>query len=195
MTNYNYFCKMMVKATSFEDEDSFYDAYKECFPEEQLAADIFQVAKDGIKALRKMTIDSQAAFAERMGVPVRTLQKWETGEREPAPYTVNMMAYIFLNQRKEDKTMKRWVIVDYADGDMFEELLPPMNKKEAIEAAVDQWEALSAYDRKRRYEFYVGCAEVDEDGIVDFDTMTDTVDVIKLHKEELEAEEDEDDED
>ena len=174
MTNYKYFCEMIKKAATFDDEKTFYETYKECFPEETLADDIFKVAKGGINALRAMTIDSQADFADRMGVPVRTLQKWETGEREPAPYTVTMMAYIFLNQRTEDKTLKQWVIIDQC-GDEFEEALPVMTREEAVYAANLEWERLSAYDQKRREAFYVGCMVVDEDGGVDLDTMMDVV--------------------
>ena len=36
---------------------------------------------------------SRAAFAEYFGVPYRTLQKWELGERECAPYLVALIRY------------------------------------------------------------------------------------------------------
>lgn len=47
-----------------------------------------------IKQLRKSTGLSQTKFGELFGIPMRTIQNWETGEREPAEYIVNMMEII-----------------------------------------------------------------------------------------------------
>lgn len=47
-----------------------------------------------IKQLRKSTGLSQTKFGELFGIPMRTIQNWETGEREPANYIVNMMEII-----------------------------------------------------------------------------------------------------
>ena len=46
-----------------------------------------------IKSLREASGMSRAAFAEYFGVPYRTLQKWELGERECAPYLVALIRY------------------------------------------------------------------------------------------------------
>lgn len=45
-----------------------------------------------IKELRDRTNLSQNRFAEKFGIPVSTLRKWEQGETTPAPYIVNMLA-------------------------------------------------------------------------------------------------------
>ncbi|MBE5906096.1 MAG: helix-turn-helix domain-containing protein [Lachnospiraceae bacterium] len=52
--------------------------------------------KDRIKELRKTMGLSQAKFAEKFDIPVRTLQQWEQGRSEPPMYVVKMMSYIML---------------------------------------------------------------------------------------------------
>ena len=45
-----------------------------------------------IRELRDMTGLSQKQFADRYGIPVSTLRKWEQGESSPAPYIVRLLA-------------------------------------------------------------------------------------------------------
>ncbi|SFQ24685.1 Helix-turn-helix [Lachnospiraceae bacterium XBB1006] len=52
--------------------------------------------KQRIKELRKSMGLSQAKFAEKFDIPVRTLQQWEQGRSEPPVYVVKMMSYIML---------------------------------------------------------------------------------------------------
>ena len=47
-----------------------------------------------IKELREQTGLSQGQFAARFQIPVRTLQDWEQGRREPPPYVVAMIQRI-----------------------------------------------------------------------------------------------------
>jgi len=47
--------------------------------------------KERLKELRKELGLSQAKFAERFGIPLRTLQDWEYGRREVRSYIVDMM--------------------------------------------------------------------------------------------------------
>ena len=47
--------------------------------------------KERLKELRKELGLSQAKFAERFGIPLRTLQEWEYGRREVRSYIVDMM--------------------------------------------------------------------------------------------------------
>jgi len=44
-----------------------------------------------IKELRKSLGLSQAKFATKFGIPLRTVQDWEYGKREPRPYIIYMM--------------------------------------------------------------------------------------------------------
>lgn len=44
-----------------------------------------------IKALRRSTGLSQAKFAKRLGIPVRTIQNWEIGQMKPPNYVIRMI--------------------------------------------------------------------------------------------------------
>lgn len=45
------------------------------------------------KELRALTRMTFKAFSEYFGIPSRTLQQWEYGERTPAPYLMDLMVY------------------------------------------------------------------------------------------------------
>lgn len=47
-----------------------------------------------LKELRKATGLNQTNFGALFGIPMRTVQNWETGLREPAEYIVNMIEKI-----------------------------------------------------------------------------------------------------
>ncbi len=49
------------------------------------------IAGNEIRILRSKAGMTQAAFADAYEIPLRTLQSWEGGEREPAPYIVKML--------------------------------------------------------------------------------------------------------
>lgn len=44
-----------------------------------------------IKTIRLRTHLSQASFAEKYAIPVRTLQNWEVGHRNPPDYVIQML--------------------------------------------------------------------------------------------------------
>lgn len=44
-----------------------------------------------VKEIRKKTGLSQDKFAQRYGIPVRTLQNWEQEYREPPAYVIAML--------------------------------------------------------------------------------------------------------
>lgn len=46
-----------------------------------------------IKEIRKSTGMSQAKFSEALNIPKRSLEKWETGERNCPVYVVELIAY------------------------------------------------------------------------------------------------------
>ena len=56
--------------------------------------------KERLKELRKELRLSQAKFAEKFGVPVRTIQDWEYGKREVRSYIVDMMHKIIELENK-----------------------------------------------------------------------------------------------
>lgn len=72
--------------------------------------------------------------------------------------------------------MARWYMIDDATtdrGQVFEIPLSADTQEEAVEAARNRFGALSRRDRDHRDACYVGRAELDADGCVDYDTMTD----------------------
>lgn len=46
-----------------------------------------------IQEIRKSTGLSQSKFCATLHIPIRTLQKWETGERSCPDYVVELIAY------------------------------------------------------------------------------------------------------
>lgn len=56
--------------------------------------------KERLKELRKELGLSQAKFAEKFGIPIRTIQDWEYGKREIRNYIVNMMYRIIELENK-----------------------------------------------------------------------------------------------
>lgn len=70
--------------------------------------------------------------------------------------------------------MKHWVIVDdltKARAVVNTEILDVATQEEAVNIATARWEKLSFLDRRRRDAYFLCRAEVDEDGVVDFDTL------------------------
>lgn len=60
--------------------------------------------KERLKELRKELGLSQAKFAERFGIPLRTVQDWEYGKREIRSYIIDMMCRIIeLEKELENK--------------------------------------------------------------------------------------------
>ena len=53
-----------------------------------------------IQAIRKSTGLSQAKFCAALNIPIRTLQKWETGERECPEYVVELIEFRVENDNK-----------------------------------------------------------------------------------------------
>lgn len=44
-----------------------------------------------IKAIRAESNLTQAAFASRYGIPKRTVEAWEMGQRTPPPYVIRLL--------------------------------------------------------------------------------------------------------
>ena len=46
-----------------------------------------------IKEIRKKTGMSQREFAEWLGIPIRTLENWESGNRAAPSYVIELIRY------------------------------------------------------------------------------------------------------
>lgn len=50
-----------------------------------------------IRALRESTGESQTEFCERFGIPRRTLQSWESGDRTSPDWVIRLIAFAVEN--------------------------------------------------------------------------------------------------
>ena len=66
-----------------------------------------------VKEIREETGLTQAKFAERLGIPVRTLQQWEQGKSTPPDYFIRMMCYTL---KYQDLVEKNGLEDDIEDG-------------------------------------------------------------------------------
>ena len=57
-----------------------------------------------IKALRASTGLSQKKFAEKTGVPARTILSWETGDRKPPAYVIPLLRLAVLALGGDEKS-------------------------------------------------------------------------------------------
>lgn len=60
-----------------------------------------------VKELCKEYGYSQTKLAKRFGIPLRTVQNWHGGQREPAPYVVPMMEEILKAERTREPSLQR----------------------------------------------------------------------------------------
>ncbi len=70
-----------------------------------------------IKKLREESGMSRKEFAKVYGMPVRTLEEWEVGRRNPPEYVVRMLAYIVRLQATGAVEPYNLVILEDVDED------------------------------------------------------------------------------
>lgn len=56
-----------------------------------------------IREMREMLGDSLTIFSKRYGIPYRTLQSWERGERVCPPYVSDLLERVVLEDAKATK--------------------------------------------------------------------------------------------
>lgn len=98
-----------------------------------------------IKEIRSRTNLSAQKFGDKYGIPLRTIQDWERGERKPPEYVVDLldrvveaeniipMVYVFEKYRDKGGTGS---IETFTDG------------VEAIKTAVGEWYHMNESDRR-----------------------------------------------
>ena len=101
--------------------------------------------KDIIRSIRKKTGLTQKAFGKKYGIPERTIQDWETGQRKPTSYVMEM-----LNKTIEDEklTPMTYVFEHYRDKAGYGHVEYFTTEKEAIEHAKKEWNHLNDADKK-----------------------------------------------
>ena len=70
-------------------------------PEDDIPADrlsllgrIWDFAHMDFRAIRQACGLTQAAFADRFGIPKRTVENWDSGSSTPPPYVLRMLAQL-----------------------------------------------------------------------------------------------------
>ena len=83
---------------------------EECYPADvsryapiKILIFIWELAHDfNFRKLRQISGLTQAKFAQEYGVPPRTLEKWDTGERTPPPYVIELLAADVITELVEE---------------------------------------------------------------------------------------------
>lgn len=98
-----------------------------------------------IKEIRQRTGLSQVRFAEHYGIPRRTLEAWESGNREPAEYLLTLL--------------QRAVGEDFKEGGLTMEYIIEGTEYEMYQAASGDW-CVSVDDRSgERRDYNLGSRE------------------------------------
>lgn len=53
-----------------------------------------------VKEMRDLLGMSQKAFAEMYKIPKRTIEEWESGRRNPAPYILELLEYKVIRDKE-----------------------------------------------------------------------------------------------
>ena len=83
---------------------------EECYPADgsgdapiKILTIIWELTHDfNFRKLRQISGLTQAKFAQEYGVPQRTLEKWDTGERTPPPYVIELLAADVITELAEE---------------------------------------------------------------------------------------------
>lgn len=115
-----------------------------------------------IKYMRKDLGVSRAEFSKRYNIPVRTLESWESGDREAPEYVIDLLGRAVYSDINNKKPIFYVVAIgkhDEWDCGKFE------NYKKAFDTAIENWEKrLSDQDFDVEIRIYVEDIE-DEDCI------------------------------
>lgn len=120
-----------------------------------------------VKELRQLTGLSQKAFGEKYHIPKRTVENWESGQRNPSETII----YLLERAVKEDYNMKYIVIDDCTTkrASVYEELFD--SEQSAAQYAESEWGRLTVHDKNDRDAFYLAACSLDDDGGIDWDSI------------------------
>ena len=74
--------------------------------------------------------------------------------------------------------MKQWVLIDdetTSKGEVYETKLNTTSDKEAHQLAKNEWTQKTRAEMEKCDSFYIAFADIDEDGCIDYNSMTNTV--------------------
>lgn len=110
-----------------------------------------------IKGIRNRTNLSAQKFGDKYGIPLRTIQDWERGERKPPEYVVDLLNRVV---EAENIIPMVYVFEKYRDKGGTGSIETFTDSAKAIEAAVGEWYHMSASDRRSYSEDSAGVFRV-----------------------------------
>ena len=132
-----------------EEDDDYYDDE----PEKEASK------SEAIKKIRSISGLSQKAFALKYGIPARTIENWESGEREMPDYVLDLLEKAVWEDK--DQTYLTWAVFEQSETDEW--ITPCESKAKAIEEGEDLFNRLTSQEKKHR-KVFVGLANLDENG-------------------------------
>jgi putative transcriptional regulator len=112
-----------------------------------------------IKEIRGITGLTQQAFADQFGIPMRTIQNWETGARGVSTYLADMMELLAYEQ-KLNKHLA-WYVISERNGDIFGMDKPYLSLSTAMMDAYKDWNVYTTDEGKEHQSIHVALMEVD----------------------------------
>lgn len=92
---YSEFLVALKKASEYEKLSSYIDFFAGKYSFDKLAAIYFFSGKS-LREVREKYGYSRAMFSREFGIPIRTLENWESGERTPPNYVMTLIFYSLL---------------------------------------------------------------------------------------------------
>lgn len=80
-------------------------------------------AAERVKNIRKQTGASQRAFAERFGIPMRTVQNWEYGVNEAPDYLLDLLEQAIEAEHESRKPDLCKLTIKYKNGNTLEQIV------------------------------------------------------------------------
>lgn len=96
-----------------------------------------------IKEIRNKTNLSAQKFGDKYGIPLRTIQDWERGERKPPEYVVDLLNRVV---EMESIIPMVYVFEKYRDKGGTGSIETFTDRIEAIKTAVDEWYQMNESD-------------------------------------------------
>lgn len=110
-----------------------------------ISEDFFEISTVGdVKALRLATDMSQAAFAREYGIPVRTLQNWESGTTVPPSYVYDLLERAVATH---SILPCAYVLHTYRDKMGIGDMITFTDLSAALSYAADEWATLVKADK------------------------------------------------
>lgn len=106
--NYKTFMSLYSEALSFDDVDEYvlhhdWSDWMDSYSENEIGSLLQRIYKMAHSPLSKTRGMSQAEFSRLFGIPVRTVQDWDAGRRNPPSYVKQLICYALLESCYEKK--------------------------------------------------------------------------------------------